>query len=378
MDIVVGMDYCRHRRGRNTEKGRKMRRIALILLMALAIVLFGCGQEQGGEGEPGEAGEAVEGETTEGETQEGEEAGETEEGEETAGGEMQGVAGEIFASPDLEVGQWITYGVDQETEELTIGVLSEEDFEGTPCLWIQFATPEGAAQLLVDPVALSEAMGSYTGEAAVFFEDPADYISENMPEGDMSAMFTDAENQQKMLDFIGALKMLRIDQGGGNILALDLSGVPEALAPFMEDSAMQEQLQAGMGPGQAADMEEVMAALEDMSFEAGETEVEVAGQMLPGNRFYISHPEGEAEIIFSAELPILPLAYARVMNVEDGEEHYIEVRGFGTDGVEDLLPGEPMQTMDAAMFIQMAASQAGQMQQQGGAGGASAPMGGGM
>ena len=119
--------------------------------MALAIVLFGCGQEQGGEGEPGEAGEAVEGET-----QEGEETGETEEGGETAGGEMQEVANEIFASPQLEVGQWITYGVDQETEELTIGVLSEEDFEGTPCLWIQFSTPEGAAQLLVDPVALSE------------------------------------------------------------------------------------------------------------------------------------------------------------------------------------------------------------------------------
>lgn len=373
MDIVGGKDYCRHRRGRNTEKGRKMRRIALILLMALAIVLFGCGQEQGGEGEPGEAGEAVEGET-----QEGEETGETEEGGETAGGEMQEVANEIFASPQLEVGQWITYGVDQETEELTIGVLSEEDFEGTPCLWIQFSTPEGAAQLLVDPVALSDAMGSYTGEAAVFFDDPAAYISENMPEGDMSTMFTDAENQQKMLDFIGALKMLRIDQGGGNILALDLSGVPEALAPFMEDSAMQEQLQAGMGPGQAADMQEVMATLEEMSFEAGETEVEVAGEMLAGNRFFVSHPEGEAEIVFSAELPILPLAYARVMNVEDGEEHYIEVRGFGTDGVEDLLPGEPVQTMDAAMFIQMAASQAGQMQQQGGAGGASAPMGGGM
>ncbi|MFO7949592.1 MAG: hypothetical protein R6U36_04400 [Candidatus Fermentibacteraceae bacterium] len=344
-----------------------MRRIALILLMALAIVLFGCGQEQGGEGEPGEAGEAVEGEA-----QEGEETGET------AGGEMEDVAGEIFASPELEVGQWITYGVDQETEELTIGVLSEEDFQGTRCLWIQFATPEGAAQLLVDPVALSEAMGSYTGEAAVFFDDPAAYITENMPGGDMSAMFTDAENQQKMLDFVGALKMLRIDQGGGNILALDLSGVPEALAPFMEDSAMQEQLQAGMGPEQAEDMEEVMAKLEEMSFEAGETEVEIAGEMLPGNRFFISHPDGEAEIVFSAELPILPLAYARMMSVEDGEEHHIEVRGFGTDGVEDMLPGEPVQTMDAAMFIQMAASQGGQMQQQGGAGGSSAPIGGGM
>ncbi len=374
MDIVVGTYYCRQRRGRHTAKGRKMKRVALILLMALAIVLFGCGQEQGGEAGSEGAGEAVEGETTEGETEEGE----TEEGGETAGGEIEGVAGEIFASPELEVGQWITYGVDQEAGELTIGVLSEEEFQGTSCLWIQFSTPEGAAQLLVDPAALSAAMASYTGEAAVFFGDPAAYIAENMPEGDMSTMFTDTENQQKMLDFIGALKMLRIDQGGGNILALDLSGVPDALAPFMEDSAMQEQLQAGMGPGQAADMEEVMAALDEMSFEAGETEVEVSGQMLAANSFFISHPEGEAEVIFSSELPILPLAYARVENVEDGEEHYIEVRAFGTDGVEDMLPGEPVQTMDAAMFIQMAASQSGQMQQQGGAGGASAPMGGGM
>lgn len=375
--VVVG-DYCRHRRGRNTEKGRTMRRTALILLMALAIVLFGCGQEQGGEGEPEEAGEAVEGQTTEGETEEGEESGGTEEGGEDEGDEVESVASEIFTSPELEVGQWITYGVDQEAGELTIGVLSEEAFEGTSCLWIQFSTPEGAAQLLVDPDALETAMNSYTGEATEFFGDPQAYITENMPEGDMSAMFAASENRQKFLDLIGALKMLRIDQGGGNILALDLSGVPEAIAPLMEDSAMQEQFQTGMAQGDAPNMEEVMAELDRMSFEAGETEVEVSGEMLSGNRFFISHPEGEAEVIFSSELPIIPLAYARVETVDEGEEHYIEARGFGTDGVENLLPGEPVQTMDAAMFIQMAASQGGQMQQQGGAGGARAPMGGGM
>lgn len=362
-----------------------MRRVALLLLMVLSLVLFGCGQ-QGSEGENGDGGEAVEGETTEGdapegettegETEEGDEAGETEEGE-TADADVQGAVGAVFASPELQVGQWVTYGVDAEAGELTIGVLSEEDFEGTRCLWIQFETPEGAAQLLVDPVALEEALGSYTGEATVFFNDPASYIEENMGEGGMTSMLTDSEHQQKMLDFIGALKMLRIDQGGGNILALDLSGVPEAIAPFMEDESFQEQMQMGMGQGGTPDMDEVMAELDRMSFEMEQTDFDVSGQTLSGTRFFISHPEGEAEVFFSSELPILPLARARVMSTEEGEEHVLEVRGFGTDGVEDLLPGEPMQTMDAAMFIQMAAAQAGQMQQ-GGAASSSARMGGGM
>lgn len=346
--------------------------------MALALVMFGCGQ-QGAEGEPEGGGEAVEGEAAEGETTD---EGSDEGGEETeASAGSPGVVGEVFASPDLEVGQWISYGVDEEPQEMTIGVLSEEEFEGTRCLWIQMGAPEGVVQILVDPVALEEAMGSYTGEAEDFFGDPAAYIETNMADGDMTQMFTDAEHQQKMLDLIGAMKMLRIDQGGGNILALDLSGVPEALAPFMEDESFQEQFQAGMAQGDAPDMEEVMAELDRMSFEMGEAQVEVAGETLDGTRFYIGHPEGEAEVIFSSDLPILPLAYARVKSNEDGEEHYIEVRGFGSDGVEDLLPGEAMQTMDAAMFIQMAASQAGQMQQmqQGGGGAApQAPMGGGM
>lgn len=344
--------------------------------MALALVMFGCGQQQGAEGEPEDGGEAVEGETAEGETgEEDTDEGQDEEGDATATG--GGVVGEVFASPELEVGQWISYGVDEEPDEMTIGVLSEEEFEGTSCLWLQMGAPDGVVQILVDPVALNQAMGSYTGEAEAFFGDPAAYIETNMAGGDMTQMFTDTEHQQKMLDLIGAMKMLRIDQGGGNILALDLSGVPEAIAPFMEDESFQEQFQAGMAEGDAPDMEQVMTELDRMSFEMGEADVEVAGETLAGTRFYVSHPDGEAEVIFSSELPIIPLAYARVKSNEDGEEHYIEVRGFGTDGVEDLLPGEAMQTMDAAMFIQMAASQAGQMQQMQ-QGGAQAPMGGGM
>lgn len=341
-----------------------MPRLYLVLVMVLGLFLFGCGEqpEQGAGGEAGEAG---------GEVTESGEGG-------PGGGELSGGGGGIgLDAPELEVGQWITYGVDDEPQEVTFGVLSSETFEGTECLWIQIDWGESAAQMLVDPAVLSEAFDSYSMVAETFLEDPAQYIRDNMGEaGDMSAMFTSEENMENALEFISAFKMIRVDQGGGQILALDLSGVPDALETMMEDpnfsQSFEQGFQSGMAEGEA-DIDEIMAELDRIDFGWDPAEVDVQGTSVAGYQFSMVHPDGGVEVVISDELPVMPLAHAKVTDNQSGEEHVLEVRGFGFDGVEDKLPGEAVQTMDAAMFLQMMGSGGGP-----GAGGGAAPMGGGM
>lgn len=342
-----------------------MPRLYLVLVLVLGLFLFGCGEqpEQGAGGEAGEAGGEV--------TEPGDEPGEGG----STGGEISGGEGIGLDSPDLEVGQWIAYGVDDEPQEVTFGVLSSETFEGTECLWIQIDWGESAAQMLVDPAVLSEAFDSYSMVAETFLEDPAQYIRDNMGDtAGMSAMFTNEENMENALEFISAFKMLKFDQGGGQILALDLSGVPDALETMMEDPNFSQSFEQGFESGMAqgeADMDEILAEIDRIDFGWDPTEMDVQGTAVHGYEFSMIHPEGGIEVVISDELPVIPLAYAKVTETESGEEHFLEVRGFGFDGVENKLPGEPVQTMDAAMFLQMATSGAG-------AGGGAAPMGGGM
>ncbi|MBD3370791.1 hypothetical protein GF402_10575 [Candidatus Fermentibacteria bacterium] len=334
-----------------------MSRLYLVLVLVLGLFLFGCGEqpEQGAGGEVTESGEGG-----------------------PSGGELSGGGGGIgLDAPELEVGQWITYGVDDEPQEATFGVLSSETFEGTECLWIQIDWGESAAQMLVDPAVLSEAFDSYSMVAETFLEDPAQYIRDNMGEaGDVSAMFTSEENMENALEFIGAFKMIRVDQGGGQILALDLSGVPDALEEMMEDPAFSQSFEQGFQSGMVegeADIDEIMAELDRIDFGWDPTEVDVQGTSVSGYEFTMIHPDGGVEVVISDELPVIPLAHAKFTDTQSGEEHVLEVRGFGFDGVEDKLPGEAVQTMDAAMFLQMMGSGGGP-----GAGGGAGPMGGGM
>ncbi len=332
-----------------------MTKIMLVLLMIIGMALSGCGEQ------PGTAGEG----DTEG----------TDGGEVTDGGEAGGNGGSGAASgsaiidldtPELAVGQWIEYGADDIPQTVAISVVSTEENQGTECYWVQLSGEGFVAQVLVDPSGINIAFEGYEEMLDDFMVDPAAYIRENMADAEgMADMFGNDENMEKALDFLRAIRMIKFDQQG-MIMAIDMAGVPEFLEGMMDDPAFKDQFQQGFTEGFTEEggqegLNEFLAELDNMEFSIVETEVEVAGQTVKGMEFSIIHPEGEIAAVLSSELPLIPLAYASVTGFEDDESHSVQVRGFGFEGAEDLLPGVPAQTLPAMMFLQG-------MQQQMGAG----------
>ena len=149
-------------------------------------------------------------------------------------------------------------------------------------------------------------------------------------------------------------------------MAIDLAGVPEFLEGMMDDPAFQEQFQQGFAQGFESEggqegLDEIMSELDVMQFGFSDTDVEVAGNRIHGMEFTIEHPEGVAEAVLSSELPLIPLAYAEITSLDDNETHFVEVVGYGFSGAENLLPGEPAQTLPAMMFLQGMEQQMGGM-----------------
>jgi len=324
--------------------------------MIMMFALSGCGQ-QPDEGTTGDADStAVEGDGT-GVDQGGDDHGTPAEG------------AFRFETPDLAVGQWIEYGVDTLPETVKIAVVGTEINQGTECFWIQFSGADFVAQILVDPSGLEIAVEDYQRQLDVFFADPAAYIREHMGDSEqMAAMLGNEENMQMAVEFLKALRMVKFDQGGGVIMAIDLAGVPEFLEQQMADPAFQESFQQGFMQGFDAQqgqegLDELMGELDSMEFAFEETTVDAGGSRVDGVEFSITHPQAQISAVLSNELPIVPLAYATVSAVEENETHTVQVRGFGMTGAENLLPGEPAQTIPAMMFLQGMTQQMGAMQQ---------------
>jgi hypothetical protein len=99
------------------------------------------------------------------------------------------------------------------------------------------------------------------------------------------------------------------------------------------------------------------AKIAEYDFSAELADMDIAGTSVSGSRFMVVGPEVDAEVFFSTDLPILPFGYARVKNIESAEEHTITVRGFGTEGAENLMPEPPAQVIDIAPMIQMMIAQ---------------------
>ena len=348
-----------------------MSRLFLALAMIIALAFFGCGEQadEAGNGVDGDNGEVV----TDGNGDDSREAGDDagdDIGEDDA--DDHGVAsldGFDLDSPDMAVGQWIEYGADNMPETLTLSVVGTEMNQGTECYWVQISVTGFVAQMLIDAEGLEEAMEGYEDQFGDFAADPAAYIRENMSDGTgMADMFGSDENMDMALEFISAIRIVKFEQQG-MIMAIDLIGVPEFLEEVMEDPAFQEQFQQGFEQGFNADggqegLDEIMSELDNLQFDMSETTVDVAGNRIQGVEFSIVHPEGQAEAVISSELPLVPIAYAEVTG--DGETHFIEVKGYGFSGAQDLLPGEPAQTIQAMMFLEGMMSQMGDMGGMGG------------
>jgi hypothetical protein len=329
-----------------------MTRLLFIFALIIGLVFWGCGEQPEADGNGNGA------EDTGEITDSGDETGDS--GEEPVDRGDDTVTSMAFdlETPDLAVGQWIEYGVDEMTEIITFSVVDTEMNQGTECYWIQISGPGFVGQVLVDPAGLDVAMEDYQDQFGEFVVDPAAYIRENMSDAQgMANMFGNEESIDMALTFIKAIRIIKFEQQG-MIMAIDLVGVPEFLEGMMDDPAFQEQFQQGFmqgfdDEGGQEGLNEIIAELDNMEFDFTETtEILPSGDEIDGIEFSIRHPEGEIVAVISNELPLIPLAYASVTGFEDNESHSIQVRGFGFSGAENLLPGEAAQTIPAMMFLQ--------------------------
>ena len=337
-----------------------MTKLLFVLVMIIGMVLSGCG-EQPGTADEGDSQGTDAGEVT------ADESGDSDVVDREADdSEESGAASAILdlETPDLAVGQWIEYGVDDIQETVTLSVVATEQNQGTECYWVQVSGADFVAQILIDPSGLNVALEGYEETLDEFITDPAAYIRENMADAEgMADVFGNEESMDMALDFIRAIRMIKFDQQG-MIMAIDLQGVPEFLEEMMEDPSFKDQFQQGFAEGFTEEggqegLNEFLSELDNMEFAATETEVEAGGQTVKGLEFSIIHPEGEIVAVISSELPLIPLAYAGVVGFEDNESHSIQVRGFGFDGAENLMPGEPAQVIPAMMFLQGMTAQMG-------------------
>lgn len=271
-----------------------------------------------------------------------------------------------FQPRDLAVGQWISYGVDQNPAEVTFSVVAREAVAGTDCFWIQIEAGGNALQILIDPVLLGEAMDKASEAANEFLADPAAYVQTNVP-GTPQQFLTTEDNLQNFMTFVSAVKMVKMSENG-TIMAYDLTNVPATLQPVLQDPDFLARLQAGftvnMQGADAAGMTDSLARkLSEYEFDAENTTMNIAGATLEGSSFTITGTDRNAEVFFSSELPIFPLAFATATD-STGATHSISVRGYGDEGAENLVPGAPAQTVDIAPMIQMLITQMqSQMQQ---------------
>ncbi len=261
----------------------------------------------------------------------------------------------VVEIPEMAIGQWIEYGANNLSETLTISVVSSETNQGTECYWIQISVTDFVGQILVDPESMKTAMESYEQQLGAFVADPEAYIRNNMHDtSSTSNLFFNEESMYIVFKFISAVRMIKFEQQG-QLMAIDFAGVPEFLEEIMSDSLFKKQLQQTLtqsfnAEGGQEGLDTIIAELENMQFSMIETDVDVAGTSISSVEFSIVHPEVKVEVVLSSELPLIPFAYGGFAG--PGGTSFIEVRGYGFSGTENLLPGEPAQIIQGMMILQ--------------------------
>ncbi|PIE52419.1 hypothetical protein CSA37_06430 [Candidatus Fermentibacteria bacterium] len=309
-----------------------MKKFAMLLAMLLVLFAFGCG-EQGGHpapaGEGGEAGEAADS------------------GDNGSGGE-EGRSGDVSIEyMDPAVGQWIAYGVEGEEAEAVFSIVAEE--EG--CLWYQIEFDgEAVAQVLIDPEILGQLTEMGSGYIDEFMADPVAYMEEYMPEN--GNIMENEEYLENMILFLTAVKKIKVNDGT-QLMLLDMAGVPELVEEMIAENP--DFLDESMDPEQGAEMEEMMAELEQAEFSVDQVDIDGVDCTV----FTASHPEeGTITVAISDELPIVPLMEARVEPLDAQEEGgAVMVTGWGFEGAENLMTDEPDQVIPLAMMLQGFAAQ---------------------
>ena len=353
-------------------------RFLIALLAVVCFVLSGCGEEpsrtdddSGDDAPPAD----VDDQDAEDPGEEpGDDQGDVDEPDDEEPVDVSRAGSDIDFSFDLadpEVGQWISYGVDNEPVAATVSIVGADMADGESCLWYQFHIPgEVTFKLLANFEDLQVATEAMEEMWAKFAGDPEQFIRDAVAESGSdwaSNMMMTEDALESGMAFLSGLKMLIIEENGV-LMGYDISGVAEVLQPVMENPEMFGSMAgmsgldmgAGGGSPQSFDADEILATLDDLEMGAGPVQWTVGGQSVNAIHWEMEYlPENTLiEVVISNELPILPLAYARV--VDEGEEHWLEARDFGWSGAVDELPGDPVQVIDVAQmlegFVQMAES----------------------
>lgn len=344
-----------------------MVRMMMIFMLAL-LVSFGSGCGETPERADESQSEAVDVETGE----EGEDSGEADiDTELDIDIELPDISLDVT---DPEVGQWISYGADASPEKVTISIVGSEVFQGDNCYWYQFEGPDFVMKLLADYSELEAATEAFEESWGEFAGDPAHHIQQMLETGGedwATSMMGDEEALENGMKFLRALKLVVIEENG-MLMAYDISGIAHVIEPLLENPEMLGSMTGfEMDTGEAGEdfnPEEIIETLEDIKFSAETTSFDVAGHSLGCHLFSVEYePENVyLEIVFSNDLPIIPLAYAKV--IAEGEEHFVEVVDFGWTGAVDQLPGQPVQTIDVSEMLAgfAAMAESGAMEQYGG------------
>ena len=369
---------------RSLSRGRGLALLALFF--ALCLVLFAaCGEQparSGGDDGDGQGDVSEEPSDDGGDGEAADDAEDAEDEDEDAEDEddevapMGDTAGLSFDTADPEVGQWITYGVDDEAGEATISIVGAETVDGEDCLWYQFEIPgEVEFKLLASFEQLEVAIDAMEEMWVEFSVDPEEYVREMIAEsgGDFATgMMSSEEVLASGMEFLRGLKMVVVKENGV-LTGYDISGVADVLAPVMEDpesfgsmTGMTGFQMGGAGAAPGVDTDEILETLDQIDFDVETTAWQVGGESVDGLRWQMVYEPEDVlfELVLSNDLPIIPLAYAR--GVANGEEHWLEARDFGWSGAVDRLPGSPGNVVDVAQmlegFVQMSQQSMGAMQ----------------
>lgn len=325
----------------NRQEGEKsmnlLKRTVLILLLGAVFLVPGCAEEPVPAAEPGAAPDPV--------------AGDLETVAAEATEEMLDIVSEM---PAPAPGQWIAFRSDQAEGELSLAVVRSEDYQGVPCLWYQMSIDEMVFQVLVDQSYFDAIRDDMRGYITEIGHDPAAWFAANLADGDPSNLLMPEGDPSKIVDFVRAIKTLKIE-ADGQIIMVTLDGIPEMLETLIADNPdFLGEAGADIAIEEDLDFAEFMAAVQEAQFVLEHTTLSVAGTDLDCVVLSVAHQgTGRLEIAMSAGLPILPLAHASVVPDDPDEQGgKIYVSGFGFEGAEDLLPGAPDMTFPAAMMIQ--------------------------
>jgi len=137
------------------------------------------------------------------------------------------------------------------------------------------------------------------------------------------------ENEEyidNMMVGLRAIKKVKINDGT-QLMLLDMAGVPEMVEQMLADNPDLLGQGMQMNPGQDEEMQEFLAELEQAEFTAEEIDMDGLACM----KFTATHPDEEGGAVM--------------------------VTGYGYEGAENLMTGEPDQVIPVAMMLQGMASQ---------------------